>query len=203
MPMAKAQTITQTENHASTIFILLKDRAQTDLVAAAIPAGQYQVKTWVQLNDLLVQTESLYGAYTFLIYLIVLGITATVIVNTLIMSVFERTREIGILSAIGMKSGRIMAMFFAESSLLAVGGILIGMLLGGVLILLFNQFGPDFSNYGINGLLIGDRIIATLTVKDAITLVIAAFVVTLLAALYPAVLAARMEPIQALHGGGN
>ncbi len=50
-----------------------------------------------------------------LIYLIVLAITATVIVNTLIMAVFERTREIGILTAIGMKGRRIMAMFFAES----------------------------------------------------------------------------------------
>ena len=62
-----------------------------------------------------------------IIYLIVLAITATVIINTLIMSVYERTREIGILAAIGMKGSRIMAMFFAESSLLAVGGIVMGL----------------------------------------------------------------------------
>ena len=85
LPLAKAQTITQTENHASAIFILLQDRDQADLVDAAIPAGQYQVKTWTQLNDLLVQTEKLYSGYMVLLYLIVLGITATVIVNTLIM----------------------------------------------------------------------------------------------------------------------
>ncbi len=75
------------------------------------------------MNELLVQTEELAGGYMIMIYLIVLAITATVIVNTLIMAVFERTREIGILAAIGMKGRRIMAMFFAESSLLAVGGI--------------------------------------------------------------------------------
>ena len=54
------------------------------------------------------------NSYMSFFYLIVLGITATVIVNTLIMAVFERTREIGILSAIGMKGRRIMAMFLAE-----------------------------------------------------------------------------------------
>ncbi len=201
LPMAKAQTITRTENHASVIFIMLQDRDQADLVAAAIPAGQYQVKTWKQLNDLLVQTESLFSAYTILFYLIILGITATVVINTLIMSVFERTREIGILSAIGMKSGRIMAMFFAESGLLSAGGVVIGALLGLVFILLFNNFGPDVSKFGVTGMLLSDRITAILTVNDAINLVIAAFVVALLAALYPAVMAARMEPVEALHGG--
>ena len=201
LPLAKAQTITRTENHASAIFILLQDRDQADLVAAAIPAGQYQVKTWKQLNDLLVQTESLFSAYSVLFYIIILGITATVVINTLIMSVFERTREIGILSAIGMKSGRIMAMFFAESGLLAAGGVIIGALLGLGMIGLFNNFGPDVSKFGITGMLLSDRIVATLTVNDAVNLVIAAFIVALLAALYPAGLAARMEPIEALHGG--
>ena len=62
--------------------------------------------TWEQLNALLVQFEQFANAYMSIFYLIVLAITATVIVNTLIMSVFERTREIGILSAIGMKGRR-------------------------------------------------------------------------------------------------
>ena len=102
-----------------------------------------------------------------MLYLIVLAITATVIVNTLIMAVFERTREIGILSAIGMKGGRIMAMFFAESSLLAVGGIVMGLVLGGLLVSLRrHRYGFYIGNYGHRpASCIGERIYAYLTLE--------------------------------------
>ena len=109
MPLAKAQTFTGAGDHASTIFIMLQDREQAEAVAAAIQSPGYQVLTWRKMNELIVQTEQFSSAYMMLIYLIVLGITATVVTNTLIMAVFERTREIGILSAIGMKARRIMA----------------------------------------------------------------------------------------------
>jgi ABC-type lipoprotein release transport system permease subunit len=200
MPLAKAQTITQAENHASTIFILLKDAAQTDAVAAALQSSQYQVLTWTQMNELILQTEDMANSYMVIFYLIVLGVTATVIVNTLIMAVFERTREIGILSAIGMKSRRIMAMFLAESSLLAVGGILMGLVLGTLVVAYFTKYGFYIGNMGITGILIGNTIYTDLTLKDTINLTLIAFVITLLAGLYPAVLAARMEPVEALHG---
>jgi ABC-type lipoprotein release transport system permease subunit len=123
-------------------------------------------------------------------------------INTLIMSVFERTREIGILAAIGMKSSSIMAMFFAESGLLAVGGIAMGLVLGGLLVFWVTNYGIYIGgDYGITGMLLGDRIYGYLTLNDTITLTITAFIVTLLAALYPAILAARMEPVEALRGG--
>ncbi len=106
LPLAKTQAFTGAENHASSIFVLLKDTSQTDAVIAAIDAPGYEVLTWRDMNDLLVQTENLASGYMSFFYLIVLGIAATVIVNTLVMSVFERTREIGILSAIGMRGRR-------------------------------------------------------------------------------------------------
>jgi ABC-type lipoprotein release transport system permease subunit len=201
MPLAKAQSITQTENHASAIFILLKDREQTSAVAAALQSNQYQVLTWENLNSLLVQTEDFANAYMYILYLIILAVTATVIVNTLIMAVFERTREIGILSAIGMKGGRIMAMFFAESSLLAIGGILIGLVLGALLVVYDIKVGFYIGNFGITSILIGDTLYGRLDIEKAITLTILAFVVTLVAAVYPALVAARMEPVDALRGG--
>jgi putative ABC transport system permease protein len=128
-----------------------------------------------------------------------LGITATVIINTLIMSVFERTREIGILSAMGMRGGRIMLLFFAESSFLAVGGIAMGLALGCSLAAYVQQNGFFIGNIGVTGVLIGERIYTYLTLNDVITLAVLAFVITLIAALYPARLAANLEPVAALH----
>jgi ABC-type lipoprotein release transport system permease subunit len=201
MPLAKAQALTKTEGHASFIFVLLNNRADTGQVGAALQGGALQIKTWEDMNALITETESFAAAYMVLLYLIVLGITATVIVNTLIMAVFERTREIGILSALGMRASQIMGMFLAESSLLAVGGIILGLILGALGVLFAVQVGFGIGNIGTTGLLLGTRIYGEFAVDDAVQLTVLALIVTLIASLYPALLAARMEPVQALHEG--
>ena len=199
LPLAKAQAITQAENHASTIFVMLKDTAQTDVVVQALQGSKYEVLTWLKMNELIVQTEDLASSFMIFFYLIVLSISATVIINTLIMSVFERTREIGILSAIGMKGGRIMAIFLAESSLIAVGGIILGLILGGLMVAYMSKYGIYIGNMGVTGYLLSDTIYAKLTIKNTVNLSILALIVTLLAGLYPSFLASRMEPVEALR----
>jgi len=200
LPLAKAQAFSGAGDHASMIFVLLKDREQADAVAAAIPSQNYQVKTWRELNSLLVLVNDFSNAYLTVINLIVLGITVTVIVNTLLMSVLERMREIGILSAIGMKGRQIIALFLAEASLLAVGGITVGSLAGWALSAYFGKVGIFFGDLGISGdMLLEDRIYTYLTLESAINLIITALAVTLIASLYPARMASRMEPVEALH----
>jgi len=193
--------MTRTENHASTIFVLLKDKDQTDAVIKALQSSSYKILTWTKMNEIIIQTENLANSYMSLFYLIVLVVTATVIINTLIMAVFERTREIGILSAIGMKGRRIMAMFLAESSILAVGGILLGLVLGLLVVAYLERNGFYVGNMAVGGggFLIRDTVYAKFSLEDTIYVSIMAFVVTLLAGLYPAVLAARMEPVEALR----
>jgi len=201
MPLAKAQAFTATQNHASTIFIMLDNRDLSNSVAAALTSPGYQVLTWQKMNDLVLETEQLANGYMVLIYLIVLAITATVIVNTLIMAVYERTREIGILAAIGMKGRRIMSLFLAEASMLAVAGIAFGLVLGWLICAYFAKYGFYIGNIGTNyQFLLGDRIYAMLTWSDTINLTIIALIITLIASLYPAILAARLEPVEALHG---
>ncbi|HRJ55366.1 MAG TPA: ABC transporter permease [Anaerolineales bacterium] len=201
LPLAKAQSFSGAENRASMIFILLKDREMADEVAAAIQGGGYQVKTWSELNELLVLINDFSNAYIFILNLIVLGVTATVIVNTLLMSVFERTREIGILTAIGMKGRQIITLFLTEASLLAFGGIAFGSLLGWALSAYFGSVGVYFGDLGISGgMLLQDRIYPYLTLNATINLIVTAFIITVLASIYPARLASRMEPVEALHG---
>ncbi|MBL8061463.1 MAG: ABC transporter permease [Anaerolineales bacterium] len=203
MPLAKAQALTVTENHASSIFIMLQDNEQAEPVAEALKSSNYQILTWQEQNEFVVLFEDFANAFFVILYLIVLGITATVVTNTLVMAVFERTREIGILSAIGMKSGGIMAQFLAEAALLATGGVIGGLILGGIAVAYFTINGIYIGNYGITGVLFEDRIYAHLTLENTIYLAVIAYIVTLFASLYPARLAARMEPVEALHGMGD
>jgi ABC-type lipoprotein release transport system permease subunit len=200
LPLAKAQAFSGAGNHASTIFVLLNDREQADAVKSAIQGQNFKVKTWTEMNELLVLVNDFSDAYLTIINLIILGVTATVIVNTLLMSVFERTREIGILSAIGMKGRQIITLFLTEATLLALGGITVGGLVGWAISAYYSKVGIYFGDLGISGdMLLQDRIYTDLTLESAVNLIITAFLITLLASLYPARLASRMEPVEALH----
>jgi ABC-type lipoprotein release transport system permease subunit len=199
LPLAKAQAITKAGDHASIIFILLKDKNQTDAVIAAIQATGLKVVSWSALNSFIMEFQQYADSFVYLFYLIILAITATVIINTLIMAVYERTREIGILSAIGMKSRSIMGVFFIESAILAFGGIIIGWILGGLVVAYLTYFGVYIGNFGLTGFTTGDRIYAYLTLSAGISLTTLTLIVALLAAIYPAWLAARMEPVDALR----
>lgn len=200
LPLAKAQAFSGAENRASFIFVLLNDREQTNAAAAALQNPNFQIKTWQELNEILVLMEDFANAYLLILNLIVMGVTATVIVNTLVMAVFERTREIGILSAVGMKGRQIIALFLTEASLLALGGLAFGLLLGWGLAAYFGKVGIYFGDLGLSGFYLGDRIYTYLTLQATINLTVMSLIITLLASLYPARLAARMEPVEALHG---
>ena len=199
LPLAKAQAITQAENHASTVFVLLKDTADTDSVMAALKSTNLKVLSWRDLNPLIVDFETTAQSYISILYMVILAITASVIVNTLIMSVYERTREIGILSAVGMRGGRIMSLFLAESAFLAVGGVLMGVVLSLLGVFLFNIKGFYIGNMGLSGMLVTDTIYARLTMNNMINLSIVTFIVTILAGLYPAIMASRLQPVEALR----
>jgi len=203
MPIAKLQAITATENHASSIFVLLKNSEEAEAVAQALKSNDLKILTWREQNQFVVQFEDYANAFFIVLYLIVLGITATVVTNTLVMAVFERTREIGILAAIGMKGSGIMAQFLAEAALLATGGVIGGLIIGGAAVAYFTIYGIYIGDYGITGVLFEDRIYAHLTLENTINLAIVTYIITLIASLYPARLAARLEPVEALHGLGE
>ena len=93
-----------------------------------------------------------------------------------------------------------MMLFLAESSMLAVGGVIMGLIIGVLSTLYFNINGFYIGNMGLSSsMAIADTIYAKLTVDNLISLTIMTFVVTMLAGLYPAVMASRMQPVEALR----
>ncbi len=202
MPLAKTQAITQTENHASMIYILLHDMDDTVAVKEAFTSSQYIVEDWEEINKLFVIVMQLSNAMMFFFNLMVLGVTSTVIMNTLLMAVYERTREMGILGALGMKAKQIKALFLTEATLLAIGGILIGLVVGVPLVLYYAQVGFYFGDLGISadsGIMIGNSIYPYPTVGDAVSVSLAALLITILSGYYPASQASKLEPVDALH----
>ena len=103
MPLDKAQAFTGTGGRASLIMILLNNQNDADQVAAALSGPGVTALTWSDLNKFFVETMAAAMSFYVILDFIVILIVAVIIVNTLLMSVFERVREMGILAALGMK----------------------------------------------------------------------------------------------------
>jgi putative ABC transport system permease protein len=120
-----------------------------------------------------------------LISLIVGGLS---IINTMTMSVSERTREIGIRKAIGASEGKIIRQFLAESALIGLLGGVFGLLLGWGLIVLLNKAGEANNMAGF-----------LLTTRLAVGSLVFALLLGIISGLYPAWYASRLDPVKALR----
>jgi ABC-type antimicrobial peptide transport system permease subunit len=159
------------------------------------------------MNEMMLTlTESAIGIL-YLFYGIVMAIVAVVVANTLLMSVFERTREMGILASLGMKGRQIMGMFLMESATLGLMGILLGVGLGSLGAYYLVNVGIPLGDLdmaevvgtGSSGFALGNTLYGTYTWGDTVVLSIVCLIIILLASLYPAWFATRKEPIDALR----
>ena len=203
MPLDKAQAFTRASGYASLIMILLNNQDDADKVAAALRNPAVSVLTWSDLNKFFVETMQTAMSFYVILDGIVILIVAVIIVNTLLMSVFERVREMGILAALGMKGRQIRQMFLLEAASLGVAGIVVGLVLGAAGVAYLATTGIPIgdkmaavagSNFALSATMYG-----RFDASSFISLSLATLIVVLLASLYPAWYAARLEPIDALH----
>jgi len=202
MPLAKAQAFTGAGDDASAILIMLHRQDDAERVAAALQGPGTVALTWRDLNALVLQTIQTGMSFYVLIDLIVILVVAVIIANTLLMAVFERIREMGILAALGMKGRQIMLMLVIEAAILGLAGIAVGIVLGAA----------GVGYLATHGIYIGDKVASTAGSIALGNTLYARFVpgtfaalsgwtlvIILLASLYPAWFAARLEPVKALH----
>ncbi len=142
------------------------------------------------------------GNYVFLTMILVMVVFG--ILNTVLMSVLERTREFGLLRALGLSRRQLLWLVFWESVLMSFMAVLIGWIIGGGTQYWFSRHGIDFSALLQNGTqLMGtfmDPVIYTeLSWSRVAQLTVIIFSATLASGIYPAIKAARITPVQALR----
>ena len=160
-------------------------------------AEHLEVVPWHQLADFYNKTVALFSKQVGVLKFIIAAIIILSISNTLIMSVLERTSEIGTMMALGATRNAIVRCFLGEGVVLGVLGGLIGVIAGVVLALAISAIGvPMPAPPGVAWGYIGQVRVSFPLVIDAFAL---AVITTLIASFYPAWKASRMEIVDALR----
>jgi ABC-type lipoprotein release transport system permease subunit len=200
----EAQTLFNLRDEVTEVVISLENVGQEHAVVGALRSALpgYEVDAWDTLRPELRQTMDTKAAVSTFFSFVVLLIASIGILNLMLMAVFERTREMGVLAALGMKGRQIMGLFLLEGALIGVVGALIGCTVGAIVLLIVGNIGLDFSSMSGMGeatALMGGRIYPSFTLADLVGPGVAVAVIAALASLYPAWQAARQEPAKALH----
>ena len=203
--LAEAGDLYNLRDQATEVTIALRTVGTEDQVISDLQSALqgYEVDSWLTLNPGLTSSMELSQQIVGVFGYILIAIACIGILNLMMMAVYERTREMGVLAALGLKGRQVMGIFLLEGALIGLVGAAIGCTLGWLAILAFNAAGGyDLSAYSDMGevyALMGDAIYASV---DPLGILQQGFIVvamTTLAALIPSWQAARKEPAEALH----
>ena len=202
--LAEAQSLFNLRNQATEVDIALESVGQEMDAAASLGAALagYEVSTWQELNPEMKQSLDVDKQVMNIFGLVVLLIAGVGILNLMLMAVFERTREIGLLAAMGLKRREIMGLFLTEGILIGLLGAIAGFLLGGLVVSVVGRYGIDFSASASMGemmALLGDKLYPRLSVDLLIQRSLTVAAIAMVASLYPAWQASKREPAEALH----
>ncbi len=121
------------------------------------------------------------------------------IVNAMLMSVHERTREIGTIRAMGMRRGGVVRLFILEGLALGLAAAVLGVLSGGAMVLYWANTGIPMNTVTLAWLAGGDYLYPRLELSSVLRAALAIVALSTLASVYPAYSASRLEPREALH----
>ena len=205
IPLGLGQESLDMGNAVTEICIKLKDPTQMDefrdRLAAEIPG--VEVATWKDLAaDVIAIAQAKRGGTSFLLFSVFL-IALIGISNTILLAAFERTREIGMMAAMGMNRKQIVKLFVLEGAMIGLLGSIAGCFLGILINIPFVKYGL---NWGIYMRDIGDFGYRITGVSRGVwnpTMIVGTFifgiVVSALTSIYPARVASKMEPTEALR----
>jgi len=186
---------------------LLLDSSQSvaqarQFLGSRLASARVEVLPWYVVEPFLQQFIELDDAFFYIIVLILFIVISVGILNTVMMSVFERVREFGVMMALGTRPRQVVRLVMQESAVLALVGAVVGAVLGSASTILFAYTGIDLSSYAAGASVLGITTTVmrpTLTIRNLISSDLSVVLVVLLVALYPAFKAAALRPVEAIR----
>jgi len=160
-----------------------------------------KAESWREIAPELAILQEMYSQSLYILLVIIMLALAFGIVNTMLMAVLERTRELGMLMAIGMNKVRVFFMVVVETIYLSAVGTPFGLFISWLTIKYYRNVGVDLSNYSEGLESFGySSILYPFVTGDAYVIVSIGVVITaIVGALYPAWKAIKLNPVEALH----
>jgi putative ABC transport system permease protein len=171
-------------------------------VEAALPVGQdLVVHDWDRLQPGLKQAIQADMSSAFFMYGILVILVAFSVLNTQLMSVLERTREFGIVMALGLTPGRLGRLVLLETAIMGFLGLLLGAILGGLVTAWLSVHGFSFPGMEDMGAKFNlpSRFYPEISALSLLAGPIVVFVFTIVAAVYPALRLHRLNPVDAMR----
>ena len=202
--LTEAQNLFNLRGQSTEVQITLKRVGlESAVIAALAPAlPGYEVESWANNYPELGNAVGRKNIVMDIFSVIIIMIAGIGILNLLLMAIYERTREIGLLGAMGLKPRQIATTFILEGTLIGVVGVIAGIAIGLMANLSLMQVGMDYSQFaGVTEYmaLISGKVYPTLGTSKLFGRATTILIIAALAALIPAMIASRREPSDALH----
>jgi ABC-type lipoprotein release transport system permease subunit len=168
----------------------------------ALPGvAEVAVLRWDEREPRIAAMLDLAGSIYWMLYSILFVAMAFGIANSMLMAVYERIREFGVLRSLGLSAKRLVALVVVESVVLTLAGTALGLLIGLPIVWWLGRVGIDLSVYSsaLEGYGIGSTIYLKAGIEDVVIPVGVALITAVVAAIWPALKAARLRPAEALR----
>lgn len=197
--LAGAQELLAVGGMTTGLSIKVDDAFNVDGVKKVLRAElgpTYDVRTWFDLNRNLLEAIKLEKTVMFIILTLIVMVACFNIVSALIMTVLEKTKDIGILKAIGATNGNIMTVFALQGSFIGILGTALGVILGFTACWCLKTY--KFINLP-HDIYYLDKLPVKMEPYDITIIILSSMLISFLAALYPAYRASRLDPVEALR----
>ncbi len=202
--LPEAQRLFDLTGESTEVAIFVEELGQEDSVIEALEGEVtgVEIDPWETSFPDLQRTLGTKNAVMNVFSVIIQLAAGIGILNLLLMAVYERTREIGVLGALGLRPRQISLLFLLEGIFMGLVGVVAGIVMGLLINVALGQVGIDYTGYSdltSYMALVTERVYPTLGIERLPARAMTIAIIAALASLYPAYEASRHEPAEALH----